>query len=91
MSADAAFAPLAFAGIFLVIGAAIAVWPRPLIHFYVGLIKPMRRVFGRELIDWEIGLLEGKAAPILVRLFGLFVMLAGASIIFFQLMRAGAS
>ena len=87
MSADAPFAPLAFAGIFLLIGAAIAIWPRPLIRSYVGLLKPMRRVFGRELIDWEIGLLQGRAAPILVRLFGLFVMLAGASILFFRVTR----
>ena len=87
MSADASFAPVAGAIIFLLVGAAIAVWPRPLIRSYVGLLKPMRRVFGRELIDWEIGLLEGKAAPILVRLFGLFVMLAGASILFVRVTR----
>ena len=87
MGADAPFAPLAAAATFLLIGAAIAIWPRPLIRFYVGILRPMRRVFGRELIDWEIGLLQGRAAPILVRLFGLLVMASGASILFFQITR----
>ena len=88
MSAPAPFWPLAFAaGAFLAIGAAIAAWPQPLIRFYVGLLRPMRRLFGRELIDWEIGMIAGKAAPIFVRLFGLFVILAGASILLVQITR----
>ena len=76
--------PLAgIAGFFLVAGAAILVWPRPLIRAYIGLLRPMRGLFG-SLIDWEIGLLEGRAAPILVRLFGAFVILAGASVLFYR-------
>jgi len=84
MSAPAPFSPLAAGAFFLIAGAGIAAWPRPLIRGYVRLLKPMRRLFGRPLIDWEIGLLEGKAAPVFVRLFGLFVILAGASIFYFQ-------
>jgi hypothetical protein len=76
--------PLAAAAFFLLAGAAIAAWPRPLIRAYVALLRPMRRLFGRSLIDWEIGLLQGRAAPWLVRLFGLFVILAGASILFYR-------
>ena len=80
-------APILAGGTFLVLGTAIAAWPRPLIRAYVGLLKPMRRLFGRNLIEWEIGLLEGPAAPVVVRLFGLFVILAGASILFFRVTR----
>jgi hypothetical protein len=80
-------APIFAGGTFLVLGAAIAAWPRPLIRAYVATLKPMRRLFGRNLIDWEIGLLEGRAAPVIVRLFGLFVILAGASILFFRVTR----
>ena len=88
MASDSPFWPLALgAGIFVIIGAAIIAWPHQLIRRYVGLVKPMRRVFGRNLIDWEVGLLEGRAAPILVRLFGLFVIFAGASIFAFRLTR----
>ena len=88
MSAPAPFLPLALgAGIFILIGAAILAWPHKLIRLYVGILRPMRRVFGRNLIDWEVGLLEGRAAPILVRLFGLFVIFAGASIFAFRLTR----
>ena len=87
MSANAPFAPLFAAGTFVILGAAIAAWPRPLIGAYVGLLKPMRRLFGRNLIDWEIGLLEGPAAPVIVRLFGLFVIVAGASIFYFRVTR----
>ena len=84
--APAPFWPIAGAGlVFLLAGAAIAAWPRPLIHFYIRLLRPMRRLFGRSLIDWEIGLLERRAAPIFVRLFGLFVVVAGASIFLFRL------
>ena len=84
MTAPAPFWPIAAGAFFLVAGAAIAAWPRPLIRGYVRLLRPMRRRFGRSLIDWEIGLLEGRAAPVLVRLFGLFVILAGASIFYYQ-------
>jgi hypothetical protein len=89
MSASAPFAPLAASLFFLAAGAAITAWPRPVIRAYIGVLKPMRSLFGRNLIDWEIGLLRGWAAPWFVRLFGLFVMLAGASILFFQAMGAG--
>jgi hypothetical protein len=76
--------PLAgIAGFFLIAGAAIIAWPRPLIRFYIALLRPMRGLFGR-LIDWEIGLLEGRVAPIVVRLFGAFVILAGASVLFYR-------
>jgi len=86
--APAPFWPLAIgAGFFLVAGAAILAWPRPLIQFYIGLVRPMRRLFGRTLIDWEIGLLEGWAAPLVVRLFGLFVIVAGGSILYFRAIR----
>ena len=84
MTAPAPVAPLIAGAFFLFAGAAIAAWPRLLIRAYVALLRPMRRLFGRSLIDWEIGLLQGRAAPVLVRLFGLFVILAGASIFFFQ-------
>ena len=78
--------PLAgIAGIFLVAGAAIMVWPRPLIRFYIGLLRPMRGLFGQTLIDWEIGLMEGKAAAFVVRLFGAFVILAGASVLIYRM------
>jgi len=84
MSASAPLWPVALgAGFFLLAGAAIVAWPRPLIRFYVGLLKPMRVLFGRGLIDWEIGLLEGRTAPLIVRLFGGFVILSGLSIIFY--------
>jgi hypothetical protein len=77
--------PLAgIAGFFFLAGAAIFAWPRPLIRFYVGLLRPMRGLFGRSLIDWEVGLLEGRAAPLVVRLFGVFVILAGASVLFYR-------
>ena len=79
------FWPLAlWAGLFVAIGAAFLIWPHRLIRFYVALLKPMRSLFGRNLIDWEIGLLEGRVAPFLVRLFGLFVILSGASIFFYR-------
>ena len=68
--------------VFLALGAAIFAWPRPLIAFHVRLLRPMRRLFGRALIDWEIGLLEGRAAPILVRLFGAFVILTALTLFF---------
>lgn len=85
MSGVAPFWPLAaIAGFFFLAGAAVLAWPRPLIRFYVGLLRPMRGLFGRSLIDWEIGLLEGKAAPLVVRLFGAFVILAGASVLFYR-------
>jgi hypothetical protein len=84
----APFWPLAgIAAFFLIAGAAILAWPRPLIRFYAGLLRPMRGLFGRSLIDWEIGLLEGKAAALVVRLFGAFVILAGASVFFYRLAR----
>ena len=81
-----AWPPVIAAGAFLLIGAAILAWPAPLIRAYIRLVKPMRGLFG-SVVDWEIGLLESRAAPWLVRLFGLFVMLAGTSIIFFQITR----
>jgi hypothetical protein len=74
------------AGFFLVAGAAMVAWPHRLIRAYVRLVKPMRRLFG-SIVDWEVGLLESRTAPWLVRLFGLFVMVAGGSIIFFQMLR----
>ena len=87
MSAPAPALPVMIAaGFFLLAGAAIFAWPRPLIRGYVRLVKPMRSLFG-SVVDWEIGLLQSRAAVWLVRLFGLFVMLAGASIIFFQIPR----
>ncbi len=87
MSGPAPALPLGLAaGVFLLAGAAMIAWPRPLIRAYIRLVKPMRRLFG-ALVDWEVGLLESRTAPWLVRLFGLFVMLAGASIIFFQITR----
>ena len=84
--AIAPFWPLAiWGGLFIAIGAAILVWPHRLIRLYVGVLKPMRGLFGRTLIDWEIGLLEGRVAPVIVRAFGLFVIVAGASIFFYRL------
>ena len=74
------------AAFFLLAGAAILAWPRPLIRAYVALVKPMRSLFG-SVVDWEINLLESRAAPWVVRLFGLFVMLAGTSIFYFQITR----
>ena len=82
MSGPAPILPM----VFLLAGAAMIAWPRPLIRAYIRLVKPMRRLFG-ALVDWEVGLLESRTAPWLVRLFGLFVMFAGASIIFFQILR----
>jgi len=89
VSAPAATTPLFAAGAFLLIGAAILAWPRPLLRGYVRLVKPMRGLFG-SVVDWEVGLLESRAAPWLVRLFGLFVILAGGSILFFRQMQANA-
>ena len=90
MSGAEPVAPLVAAGVFLLIGAAILAWPRPLIRFYVRLVKPMRGLFG-SVVDWELGLLESRAAPWFVRAFGLFVMLAGASILFFRFARETAA
>jgi hypothetical protein len=79
------FWPIAVWGaLFIAIGAAILIWPHRLIRAYVALLKPMRSMFGRNLIDWEIGLLQGRVAPIIVRLFGLFVIVAGGSIFFYR-------
>jgi hypothetical protein len=64
---------------FLAIGAALLAWPRKAIARYVRLVKPMRALFG-PVVEWEIRLLEGRAAPILVRLFGAFVILASLPI-----------
>ena len=90
MTAPPPFWPIAGAGLFfLLAGAAILAWPRPLIRFYVRLLRPMRGLFGRPLIDWEIGLLEGRAAPVIVRLFGLFVIVAGLSIFAYPMLGAG--
>jgi hypothetical protein len=91
MSAPATLWPLVLtAGIFVVIGAAILAWPRPLLRAYVRLVKPMRSLFG-SIVDWEVRTLESRAAPWFVRLFGLLVILAGASIIAFPILggRAG--
>lgn len=71
-----------FGLLFLVIGLALIVWPRPAIALYVRLLRPMRSLFGR-LVDWEIGLLESRLAPILVRLFGGFVILSAGAIFFY--------
>ena len=87
MSAQAPLSAGLAGGVFLLLGAAITAWPRPLIRAYVALLRPMRRVFFRNLIDWEIGLLGSRAAPWFVRLFGLLVILSGASILFFQFNR----
>ena len=87
MSAPAPVVPMMVAaGVFLLAGAATVAWPRRLIRAYIRLVKPMRRLFG-ALVDWEVGLLESRTAPWVVRLFGLFVMFAVASIIFFQVLR----
>ena len=86
MSAPASVMPLALtAGVFIAIGAAIIAWPQPLIRFYVRLVRPMRRLFG-SIVDWEVRMLEGRAAPWFVRLFGLLAILAGASIVAFPIM-----
>lgn len=77
------------AGFFLLAGAAILAWPRPLVRFYIGLLKPMRGLFG-GLVDWEIGLLESRTAPLVVRLLGGFVILSGLSIIFYVSGAAGS-
>ena len=83
MSAPAPlWTPLVGAVFFLAAGAAILAWPRGLIRFYVRLLRPMRALFGR-LVEWEIGLLESRWAPRLVRLFGAFVILSGLSIFFY--------
>jgi hypothetical protein len=89
MNALDATTPLLAAGAFLLIGAAILAWPRTLLRAYVRLVKPMRGLFG-SVVDWEVGLLESRAAPWLVRLFGLFVIFAGGSILFFRQMQASA-
>jgi hypothetical protein len=86
MSTAEPVAPLVAAGIFLAVGAAILAWPRPLIRTYVRLVRPMRRLFG-AIVDWEVGLLESRAAPWFVRAFGLLVLIAGASILLFRIPR----
>ena len=68
--------------LFLAIGVGLLAWPRPAIAFYVRLIRPMRGLFGR-LIDWEVGLAESRAAAVLVRLFGGFVILSAGAILFY--------
>ena len=83
MSGGAPFWPIPVFGLlFLAIGAALIVWPRAAIRAYIRLLRPMRSLFGR-LIDWEIGLLESRVAPILVRLFGGFVILSAFAIFFY--------
>lgn len=68
--------------IFFAIGAALALWPRKAIALYVKILKPMKSVFG-SVFEWEIRLLEGRVAPILFRLFGLFVILASFAMLFY--------
>ncbi len=83
MSASPPFWPIPVFGLlFLAIGAALVVWPRPAIRAYVRLLRPMRGLFGR-LVDWEIGLTESRLAPILVRLFGGFVILSAGAVFFY--------
>ncbi len=83
MSAPAPIWPLLVSVLlFLAIGVGFVVWPRPAIAFYVRLIRPMRGLFGR-LVDWEIGLAESRAASVLVRLFGGFVILSAGAILFY--------
>ena len=86
MSAAEPIALLVAAGVFLALGGAIMAWPRPLIRAYVRLVRPMRSLFG-ALVDWDVGLVESRAAPWFVRAFGLLVMLAGASILLFRIPR----
>ena len=68
--------------LFFAIGAALIAWPRRAIALYVRLLRPMRALFGR-LVDWEIGLLESRVAPVLVRLFGGFAILSAGAILFY--------
>jgi len=83
MSGTAPLWPVLVAALtFLAIGGALILWPRQAIALYVRLLRPMRALFGR-LVDWEIGLLEGRVAPVLVRLFGGFVILSAGAILFY--------
>ena len=83
MSGAPPFWPMLVAAfLFFSIGAALLALPRQAIALYVRLLRPMRALFGR-LIDWEVGLLESRVAPILVRLFGGFVILSAAAIFFY--------
>ena len=83
MSGTAPLWPLLVAALlFFAIGAALIAWPRPAIALYVRLLRPMRALFGR-LVDWEIGLLESRVAPVLVRLFGGFAILSAGAILFY--------
>jgi hypothetical protein len=68
--------------IFFAIGAALIAWPKRAIALYVKLLRPMRSIFG-SVVEWEIRLLEGRVAPILVRLFGAFVILSSFAILFY--------
>ncbi|HST37576.1 MAG TPA: hypothetical protein VLK25_13235 [Allosphingosinicella sp.] len=68
--------------IFFAIGAALIAWPHKAIALYVKILKPMRSIFG-SVVEWEIRLLQGRVAPILVRLFGAFAIVASFAIIFY--------
>ena len=80
---SAAFWPMLIpAVLFLAGGAALLAWPKRAIALYVRLLKPMRAIFG-SVVEWEIRLLEGRVAPILVRLFGALVILSSFAIFFY--------
>ena len=79
MSAGPPVPVIVFGIVFVGIGAVLLVWPRAFLTPYHGLLARMR---GLPLVEWEMGHLKTRAAGILTRLFGAFVILAGLSILF---------
>lgn len=74
---DVAWPILIEAAIFFVMGALCVAAPALLINLNVRMLEWQRRVFGKFTVDWHLGLLRNRAAPWIVRLMGLFFVLAG--------------
>lgn len=65
------------AAIAFLMGAICVVAPGLVIRLNVRMLEWQRRVFGNFTVDWHLRLLRSRLAPWIVRLMGLFFLLAG--------------